>query len=145
MKSIMLLSVILLAGFIPAITGQSKFNDRITVGSIRLVQRPQNNKKQTAIEIELRSADGFYVGGLYYCLSIGRLVGIPEEGMDPSNKTRLFYVSEAEWKKLRNGDVMFLSWGCGPREIITAEASEKAKREGFAFLNKRMLKRSKKN
>jgi hypothetical protein len=127
---------------------QSKETENITV-NIRRVSKSQTNK-DAGIEIELtnHNPNGFYVGALYWCLQIGKLPGVGAGGFphytaegqlllsyaNASPKTRLFGFSKDEWKKMKNGDPMRLTWGCG-------KTSDYEEIEPFAFLNKKILKK----
>jgi hypothetical protein len=142
-----IVSISLLLLFITPCYAQSKENESITVKSIRQVSKSQT-KKEAGIEIELVTSDpkGFYIGGLYWCLQIGKLPGAGEGGFPhytsegkplvrlSPNKTRLFGFTKDDWKKLKNGDPMRLTWGCPKNSDYEAI-------KPFAFLNKKILKK----
>ncbi len=108
---------------------------RPSVKSIRQVAKSKKVKKPH-IRIELFNPDGFYVGGLAWCLRIGKLPGVMEGDSltfeAPRVGTRLFIFTVEDWKKLKNGDPLWLTWGCPqPSEYTTVKP--------FAYLNKKML------
>jgi hypothetical protein len=121
----------------------------ITVENIGQVSKSQTNKTfDIAIQIATTDLNGFYVGALFYCLQIGKLAGIGESGPvfykkkgksiymegGGGGNTLVFRITEENWKTLKNGDPMFISYGCG-----TVTDFEKAK--PFALLNKKLLKK----
>ena len=71
----------------------------------------------------------YYIGGLYFCLRIGGLPGIREDL--PSDGIR-FIVPMREWKRLKGGEPMWLTWG---------EPAAYEKITPFARLDKKMLKK----
>ena len=91
-----------------------------------------DQQKRSMIEITVSSGmTAFYVGGLYYCLRIGKVTASPAGGSS-DNRKLFFLVSSKEWKELKNGDPLWLTWGCRQ-----PEAYESIK--PFAHLNKKML------
>ena len=149
MKQIYFLALIFITAFVFPVYSQ-RSGAEITVKSIRQLPKVKERANKTFVLIELETSNpkGFYVGGLYWCLYIGNLTGIGETtftGTEVSRGgTRLFLVAEADWKKLKNGDPMVLTWGCSDRlERTDAERknNERMKASAFAFLNKKMLRK----
>ena len=104
----------------------------VSVSRIRKTGKSAAKQNRSAIEITLSSGIGtFYVGGLYYCLQIGK-VRASAAGGSSDNRTLIFLVSSDEWKKLKNGDPLWLTWGC--RQPAAYESIKP-----FAQLNKKML------
>jgi hypothetical protein len=109
-------------------------NDITGVISVSAVRKAKSADKQkrSVIEITVSSSmTAFYVGGLYYCLQIGKVTASPAGGSS-DNRRLFFLVSSNEWKKLKDGDPLWLTWGCR-----TPEAYESIK--PFAQLNKKIL------
>lgn len=132
---IAVISIILMLLFVIPIYTQADSPQSLTIKSIRRVSKSQTNRNP-GIEIELSTSDvdGFYVGAQFFCLQIGKLSGIKER--ENHINTLLLSITEDDWKRLKNGDPMFLSYGCR-----TVTNYEKAK--PFAFLNKKLLKKLK--
>lgn len=108
-----------------------------SVKSIRQVAKWGTSGKPR-IRIELFNPEGFYVGGLSWCLQIGKLEGILEGDTStialPRDGTRIFVLTLEDWKRLKNGDPLRLTWGClQPPEGTTIKP--------FAYLNKKMLRK----
>ena len=138
MKTFAAMAIISLLLFSPTYA-QIRDSGNVAVKSIRRVAKARSFNNKPVIEIEL--VWSFYTGGLYYCLRSGKLQGIPEggtlEGGEPSHDpfsppTRVFVLTEQDWKRLRNGDPLWLSWGCLPPSGYEAM-------EPFAYLNKKVL------
>jgi hypothetical protein len=121
----------------PAVYAQGHDLSMLTVSRIRRVTKSKRYPNKPAIEVTLSNLRGFYVGGLYWCLRIGRLPGVPEGGGSDEGargNTRAFVLTMQEWKKLRDGDPLWLSWGC-------RQASAYEGMPPFANLNKKMLRK----
>ena len=149
MKSKYLLIILSLLFVTPSYAQSTHQRGVITVENIGQVSKSQTNKTfDIAIQIATTDLNGFYVGALFYCLQIGKLSGIGESGpvfykkkgkfpyMESGGNKLVFGITEVDWKKLKNGDPMFLSYGC---KSVTD--FEKAKPFAFALLNKKLLKK----
>jgi hypothetical protein len=106
-----------------------------SVKSIRQVAKSKNVKKPR-IRIEVFNPAGPRIGGLSWCLTIGKLPGILEGDSSTlgsvGGSTLIFVLTLEDWKKVKNGDALWLSWGC-------RQPSEYAEIKPFAYLNKKML------
>jgi hypothetical protein len=114
--------------------GQSRDHSKAKVQSMRRVAKVPQLKNKPAVEIVVGGVP-YYIGGLYFCLQIGQLQGIREWGM-PSGQPPgiVFFVPMEDWRKLKGGEPMWLSWGC-------REPSVFEKLEPFANLDKKVLKK----
>ena len=88
-----------------------------SVKSIRRIAKSRKLLDNPGVEIELFNPKGFYVGAMYWCLRIGKLQGIREGGGSyvrsyDLHRRRIFVLSTQEWKKLKTGDPLWLTWGC---------------------------------
>jgi hypothetical protein len=149
MKSAFLAIIValFLTNFIQAQSVITLTQSIITVKSIRSVpksKRYNNNKPYIEIELHTPNENGFHIGGLYWCLYIGTFRGIHEGSLDggkyTGNQIRLFTISKKEWKQLKNGDPMHLSWGCS-KTLKDGQpiAWDYTQVKVFAYLDKRML------
>lgn len=114
--------------------GQTRDYSKAEVQSIRRVAESPRARDKPAVEIVVGGVN-YYIGGLYFCLRIGRLQGIPEWGL-PSGQPPgiVFIIPEENWRKLKGGEPMWLSWGC-------LQPSEYEKMKPFAYVDKKMLKK----
>lgn len=144
-----LLTLTIFFGFLLFTRNYAQINEsNVTVKSIRSVSRSARYdknlgefEKKPGVEFELvtDNPDGFYIGSLYWCLQIGNLKGIVEgrsNGQANGSRTIFFVLAKKDWKKLKNGDPLRISWGC-------PTPSEYEKKKPFAYLNKKMLDKSK--
>lgn len=125
-------SILLLTALLTVPVQAQRPND--TGASVSRISKGKSadQQKRSVIEITVSSGmSAFYVGGLYYCLRIGRFTASPAGGSS-DNRKLFFLVSSKEWKELKNGDPLWLTWGCRQ-----PEAYESIK--PFAQLNKKML------
>jgi hypothetical protein len=104
----------------------------VTVSRIRKVAKSPESKNKSAIEITLRRSESFYVGNWYYCLQIGKLRAAPGNVGSSGNHTLVFGVSTEDWKALKNGDPLWLTWGCRQSSVF-------ASLKPFAYLNKKLV------
>ncbi|HSE34391.1 MAG TPA: hypothetical protein VLA93_22650 [Pyrinomonadaceae bacterium] len=78
------------------------------IESIREIPKFNNNP---AVEIEFSGPHN--VGGLYNCLHIGKLKGIPESHVSADGTFGLFfYISIEDWNTLKDGSPVWITWGC---------------------------------
>ena len=120
--------VIILGLFSSSVMAQS---DPYRLGRIRRVERWERFGNKPAIEIEVVGPQR--VGGLYNCLRICKLKGIPESTSSAGEKTGTFFQLRLEdWKKLRTGNPIWFTWGCMRDDLY-----EKIK--PLAYLDKKSL------
>ena len=110
----------------------------VSVSLIRRVKKSAALQNKPAIEIILSGS--FYVGNLYYCARIGGLGPvIAFDTFDTSGPLivgrLVVVVSIEDWKKLKTGDPLWLTWGC-------RQPSEYNSLKPNTFLNKKMLGRN---
>ena len=123
---------------ISSVGAQKKAGDPI-VKSIRQVAKSKTINKPR-IRVEVFNPEGIRIGGLAWCLKIGKLPGIMEGDTStltlesPGGPRLIFVLTVEDWKKLKNGDPLWLTWGCH-------QPSEYAEKKPFAYLNKKMLTR----
>ena len=114
--------------------GQSRDYSKAKIQSMRRVAKSPESKNKPAVKVIVESVP-YYIGGLYFCLQIGQLQGIREWGL-PSGQPPgiVFYIPVEDWRKLKGGEPMWLSWGCWQPSLY-----EKLK--PFGYLDKKMLKK----
>jgi hypothetical protein len=114
--------------------GQSEDYSDAKVQSMRRVAKSPRSKNKPAVEVVVGGVP-YRIGGLYFCLQLGKIQGIPERGL-PSGQPPgiVFLIPEKDWRKLKGGEPMWLSWGC-------LQPSDYEKMKPFAYLNKKMLKK----
>ena len=101
----------------------------VTVSSIKKLGKSKATNNKSYIEITLTGGP-FYVGNWYYCFRIGKLQPTPTGIVNVY--TLRGAIEQADWKKLKDGDPMWVSWGCHEPSYYEA-------RKPFAYLNKKML------
>ena len=105
----------------------------VRLKSIRRVQKSAALNGRPGVEIVLHNPEGFYIGGLDWVLHIGEYQFHPLGG-EYGPHTRTYTLTMKQWKKLKDGDPLNLTWGgFGRRENVPPTR--------FALLNKKMIKR----
>jgi len=104
----------------------------VAVASIRRMGKSTAAKNDSLIEITLTRLGSFYVGDAYYCLQIGKLRLAPGNVGGIANNRLVFAISKDNWRRLKNGDALWLTWGC--RQPSAYESMKP-----FAYLNKKTL------
>ena len=119
---------------ISPVYGQTRDYSKAKVQSIRRAAKSPRAKNKPAVEVVVGNVH-YSVGGLYFCLRVGRLRGIPEWGL-PSGQPPgiVFIIPWEDWRRLKGGEPMWLSWGC-------QEPAAYEKMKPFAHLDKKMLKK----
>jgi hypothetical protein len=114
--------------------GQVRDYSNAKVKSIRRAAKSERLSDKPAVVIEVAGAP-HYIGGLYICLQIGQLQGIPEGGLRSGQPVGIsFVVPMRDWKRLKGGEPMWLSWGC-------LQPSTYERMKPFAYLDKKMLRK----
>src|SRR4051794_6447609 len=110
MKGILATIVLSLVLLLPLYAQVRDDFSNVSVSGIRKVTKSGASKNRSYVEITLFSGKSFSVGNMYYCLRIGKLQPTP---FGIGNGFALQGLIEmADWKKLKNGDPLWLSWGC---------------------------------
>ena len=81
------------------------------IESIREIAKFKNFNNNPAIEIEFSGPHN--VGGLFNCLHIGKLKGIPETHVSVDGTFGLFfYMLIEDWNTVKDGSPVWITWGC---------------------------------
>lgn len=77
------------------------------------VSLTEMHRQNDRIAVTLTSPEGFYVGGNVHVLYIGdKQFDIYDQGNDEQGEGKLiYYIPEQDFKKLKSGDRMYLSYG----------------------------------
>ena len=114
--------------------GQARDYSDAKVQSMRRVAKSPQSKNKPAVKVVVEGVR-YYIGGLYFCLRIGQLQGIREWCL-PSGQPAgiVFFIPLRDWRKLKGGEPMWLSWGC-------LQSSDYERLKPFGYLDKKMLKK----
>lgn len=97
------------------------------------VPRSQELAGKPGVAIVLQKNTPFYVGNLYYVLHIGKSKFYLQRFDDPTNRHYTFLLTLDEWRSLKSGEPMTLTWGEGEGGDIPLKP--------FAYLEKRQINR----
>lgn len=86
---------------------------KVKVKHIRRVAQSAALENKPGVEIELESPHTLYVGGLEWCLHIGKLqLPWPVRRQAGPHETLTYTLPMADWNKLKGGEPLSLGWGC---------------------------------
>jgi hypothetical protein len=105
---------------------------KVTIRSIRYVEKVHELKGEPGIEIQLQNTERFHMGDLDWSLQIGDLKLRGPRGRSADHRSLTYVLNLDDWNKLRDGAPLYLTWG-------TFDAKQKSV-QPFAYLNKKELK-----